>query len=116
MFIEFRLLGTLLFATVVSAPIFGNAAVAKTPPPNIVLINCDDLGYGDLACYGAKDIRTPHLDRMAAEGTRFTDFSVAAALCTPSRAALMTGRYPGRVGLATGVLRPDAQNGLRSEE
>jgi arylsulfatase A-like enzyme len=85
-------------------------------PPNVILINCDDLGYGDLACYGAKDIRTPHLDRMAAEGTRFTDFSVASALCTPSRAALMTGKYPGRVGLATGVLRPDAQNGLAGSE
>lgn len=84
--------------------------------PNVILINCDDLGYGDLGCYGAKDIRTPHLDRMAAEGTRFTDFSVTSALCTPSRAALMTGKYPGRVGLATGVLRPDAQNGLAGNE
>ncbi|MDP1590420.1 MAG: sulfatase [Prosthecobacter sp.] len=85
-------------------------------PPSVILINCDDLGYGDLACYGAKDIRTPHLDRMAAEGTRFTDFSVTSALCTPSRAALMTGKYPGRVGLATGVLRPDAQTGLAGSE
>lgn len=84
--------------------------------PNVILINCDDLGYGDLACYGAKDIRTPHLDRMAAEGTRFTDFSVTSALCTPSRAALMTGKYPGRVGLATGVLRPDATTGLAGRE
>jgi arylsulfatase A len=92
------------------------AASAFAAPPNIILINCDDLGYGDLACYGAKDIRTPHLDRMAAEGTRFTDFSVTAALCTPSRASLMTGKYPGRVGLATGVLRPDAQNGLAGSE
>ena len=86
------------------------------PPPNVILINCDDLGYGDLACYGAKDIRTPHLDRMAKEGTRFTDFSVTSPLCTPSRAALMTGKYPGLVGLATGVLRPDAQKGLAGEE
>jgi arylsulfatase A-like enzyme len=85
-------------------------------PPNIILILCDDLGYGDLGCYGAKDIRTPNLDRMATEGMRFTDFSVAAPLCTPSRAALMTGRYPGRMRLATGVLRPDAKNGLPTEE
>lgn len=84
--------------------------------PNIIFINCDDMGYGDLACYGAKDIRTPHLDRMAKEGTRFTDFSVTSALCTPSRAALMTGRYPGRSGLAVGVLRPDAENGLPADE
>lgn len=92
------------------------ASTAMSAPPNVILINCDDLGYGDLACYGAKDIRSPHLDRMAAEGTRFTDFSVTSALCTPSRAALMTGKYPGRVGLATGVLRPDAQTGLAGTE
>jgi arylsulfatase A-like enzyme len=92
------------------------ATSAFVAPPNVILINCDDLGYGDLGCYGAKDIRTPHLDRMAAEGTRFTDFSVTSALCTPSRASLMTGKYPGRVGLATGVLRPDARNGLAGSE
>ncbi len=92
------------------------SSLASAAPPNVIFINCDDLGYGDLACYGATDIHTPHLDRMAAEGTRFTDFSVTSALCTPSRAALMTGKYPGRVGLATGVLRPDATNGLASAE
>jgi arylsulfatase A len=89
---------------------------SSSRPPNIIFILTDDLGYGDLGCYGAKDILTPQLDRMAAEGTRFTDFSVAAALCTPSRAAMMTGRYPGRSGLATGVLRPDATTGLPAEE
>jgi arylsulfatase A len=92
------------------------AVLAQAAVPNVILINCDDLGYGDLGCYGAKDIRTPQLDRMAAEGMRFTDFSVTSALCTPSRAALMTGKYPGRVGLATGVLRPDAKNGLAGSE
>jgi len=92
------------------------AVIAAAPRPNVIFINCDDLGYGDLGCYGATDIRTPHLDRMAREGTRFTDFSVTSALCTPSRAALMTGRYPGRAGLATGVLRPDATNGLAGAE
>lgn len=91
-------------------------SLQATDRPNIIFINCDDMGYGDLACYGAKDIRTPHLDRMAREGTRFTDFSVTSALCTPSRAALMTGRYPGRSGLAVGVLRPDAENGLPANE
>lgn len=84
--------------------------------PNVILINCDDLGFGDIGCNGAKDIRTPYLDRMAAEGMRLTDFSVTSALCTPSRASLMTGKYPGRVGLASGVLRPDAKNGLASSE
>ena len=101
-------------ATSVFLSLLISSLVAKQP--NVILINCDDLGYGDLGCYGAQDIRTPHFDRMAVEGTRFTDFSVTSALCTPSRAALMTGKYPGRVGLATGVLRPDAQNGLASSE
>ena len=92
------------------------AFAARPTAPNIILIQCDDLGYGDLGCYGARDLRTPHLDRMAREGTRFTDFSVTSPLCTPARAALMTGKYPGRVGLATGVLRPDATGGLAGSE
>ncbi len=68
-------------------------------PPNIVIIYADDLGYGDLGCYGHPTIRTPHLDRMAAEGMRFTEFYSAAEVCTPSRAALLTGRYPIRSGM-----------------
>jgi uncharacterized sulfatase len=62
--------------------------------PNIVLIFVDDLGYGDLGCYGSQAIRTPHLDRMAAEGVRMTQFNASAPLCSPSRAGLLTGRYP----------------------
>ncbi len=68
--------------------------------PNIVFILADDLGYGDLGCYGHPTIRTPNLDRMAAEGMRFTDFYSAAEVCTPSRAALLTGRYAVRSGMA----------------
>ena len=69
------------------------------PRPNIVIVNCDDLGYGDLGAYGNKAIRTPNVDRLAKEGTRFTDFYAASSVCTPSRAGLMTGRYPVRTGL-----------------
>ena len=89
---------------------------AVSPKPNVIVILCDDLGYGDLGCYGAADIRTPHLDRMAKEGVLLTDFSMVAPLCTPSRAAFMTGRYPGRMGLATGVLRPNAKTGMPADE
>lgn len=76
------------------------ASQAIARPPNIVIIFADDLGYGDLGCYGHPTIKTPNLDRMAAEGMRFTDFYVAACVCTPSRAALMTGRLPIRNGMA----------------
>jgi arylsulfatase A-like enzyme len=107
-----RFLTCMCFLLLVELPADG----AESRKPNIIIILCDDLGYGDLGCYGAADIRTPNLDRMAAEGMRLTDFSVTSALCTPSRAALMAGRYPGRCGLATGVLRPDATNGLAPEE
>jgi len=78
----------------------GLCARAAAKLPNIVIIFADDLGYGDLGCYGHPTIRTPNLDRMAAEGMRFTDFYVAACVCTPSRAALMTGRLPIRSGMA----------------
>jgi arylsulfatase A-like enzyme len=67
--------------------------------PNIVFIYADDLGYGDLGCFGAKAIKTPNLDRMAAEGLKLTDFYSVAPVCTPSRAALMTGRYAARMGI-----------------
>jgi arylsulfatase A len=91
---------------------------ASSRPPNIVIIFADDLGYGDLGCQGHPTIRTPHLDRLAAQGRRFTDFYAAAPLCTPSRAALLTGRYPIRSGMygRRGVLFPDSKGGLPSDE
>lgn len=66
--------------------------------PNIVLIFVDDLGYGDIAPFGDPNIRTPNLDRLAKEGTKFTDFYVSQAVCTASRASLMTGCYANRLG------------------
>ena len=87
-------------------------------PPNFVILFADDLGYGDLGSYGHPTIRTPNLDRLAREGLRLTQFYVAASLCTPSRAALMTGRLPIRNGMAgpRGVLFPDSAGGLPAAE
>jgi arylsulfatase len=89
-------------------------ARAAARPPNIVFIFCDDLGYGDLGCYGSR-IHTPNLDRMAAEGVRFTNFCSADPVCSPSRAALLTGRYPTRVGVPR-VLFPEDKEGLNLDE
>jgi arylsulfatase len=84
-------------------------------PPNVILIYADDLGYGDLGCYGATDIKTPHLDRLAAEGSRFTSFYVAQSVCTASRAALMTGSYANRVSMS-GALNHLSPTGLHTRE
>lgn len=84
--------------------------------PNFVIIFADDQGYGDLGCYGAKSFFTPNLDRMAAEGLKFDDFYVAATVCTPSRAGLLTGCYPKRIGLHEAVLFPYSTTGLHSNE
>src|SRR5204863_1586723 len=67
--------------------------------PNLVLILADDMGYGDLGCYGHPRFKTPNFDRMAAEGTRLTQFNTPMPFCAPTRASLMTGRYPLRHGL-----------------
>lgn len=84
-------------------------------PRNVVILFADDLGYGDVGCFGAWDIRTPNLDRIAAEGLRLTDFLVAAPSCSPSRAALLTGCYPQRVSVPH-VLNPASKDGLHPDE
>lgn len=96
----------------------GRSLAAEPAKPNVIIIFADDLGYGDLGCYGHPSIRTPHLDRMAAEGLRFTDFYSAAEVCTPSRAALLTGRYPIRSGMCGDrrVLFPNSKGGLPPAE
>jgi arylsulfatase A-like enzyme len=90
-------------------------AIAGKRPPNIVIIFMDDLGYGDLGCYGAVDFRTPNIDRLAAEGMRFTNFLSAQPVCSASRAALLSGCYPNRIGIS-GALYPGAPYGIAKEE
>uniref|UniRef100_A0A8C2K8D8 Arylsulfatase A n=1 Tax=Cyprinus carpio TaxID=7962 RepID=A0A8C2K8D8_CYPCA len=92
------------------------AQCARASPPNFVLLFADDLGYGDLGCFGHPSSLTPNLDRLAARGLRFTDFYVTSAVCSPSRAALLTGRYQTRSGIYPGVLYPGSKGGLPLNE
>jgi arylsulfatase A len=91
-----------------------------SPRPNVVLINCDDLGYGDLGCYGSTLNKTPALDKLASEGVRFNSFYMASAVCSPSRGALLTGCYPPRIGFGSfdgfPVLFPGQAIGLPPSE
>ncbi|MFO0811123.1 MAG: sulfatase [Gemmataceae bacterium] len=91
------------------------AISVAAPAPNVVLVFADDLGYGDLGCFGSKMIRTPNLDRIAAEGVKLTDFYVAQAVCSASRAALLTGCYPNRIGIQ-GALGPASKVGISDGE
>lgn len=89
--------------------------------PNFIIIFCDDLGYGDVGCFGSQNNRTPNIDRMATEGMRFTSFYVTSGVCTPSRSSLMTGCYPRRVNMHQDhdglcVLFPVAKKGLNPKE
>ena len=89
-------------------------AIESANRPNVILIMADDLGYGDLSCYGSDIIKTPVLDKLASEGARLTSFYAGCTICTPSRMALLTGAYPWRTGWRGGVvgygIKP--QNGL----
>ncbi len=93
----------------------GAGAGQNAAPPNIVLIFTDDQGYGDLGCYGAGSIKTPQIDSLARDGVRFTDFYVPQAVCTASRAGLLTGCYPNRIGLL-GALGPGSKVGISEKE
>lgn len=109
-----------LSALALSCTLILNLVSAKVAQPNFVIILTDDQGYGDLSCFGGTHVSTPRIDQMAAEGARLTNFYMAAAVCTPSRAALMTGSYPRRVGMGVGsnfgVLLAGDEKGLNPEE
>ena len=97
--------------TIISTALLCSAAlsaqiVKAEKPPNVVLILADDLGYGDLGCYGATKVQTPNIDKLAAEGRRFTDAQSASAVCTPSRYGLLTGEYPVRGNKGKGIWGP----------
>lgn len=92
-----------------------SASMASAKTPNVILFFVDDMGYGDVGCYGAKGWKTPVLDKLATEGMRFTDFHVAQPVCSASRAALLTGCYPNRIGIA-GALNSTAKHGINASE
>jgi arylsulfatase A-like enzyme len=105
--------GLLVAVVYLSATALGAAPADR--PPNFVLIFADDLGYGDVGCFGAKGYSTPNIDRLAKEGIKFTDFYVAQAVCSASRTALLTGCYPNRLGIL-GALGPTSKIGISDDE
>ncbi len=114
-----RLVSAAIIALLLAVPPLVALADNDAPRPNFVVIFCDDLGYGDLGAFGHPTIHTPRLDRMAAEGQKWTQFYVAASVCTPSRAGLLTGRLPNRYGMKSGrnrVLFPNSLSGLPESE
>jgi arylsulfatase A-like enzyme len=118
---RFRVRDTVILASIwigavllgLSAPEKAAAASGKgmtdptAPRPNVIIIYCDDLGYGDLGCYGSRAIATPHVDRLAREGVRMTDYYACNGICAPSRAGLLTGRYPFRSGVVGNLYPKD---------
>ena len=95
--------------------LFGQAPTPNLPTPNVIVIFVDDMGYGDISPFGAPRDRTPNLDRMASEGRKFSDFVVSSAVCSASRAALLTGCFHPRVGIH-GALGPRSKTALSQEE
>lgn len=106
----------IVLAVVLSSAVgFANRSRAEESTPNFIVIFCDDQGYQDLGCFGSPDLQTPNIDRMAAEGMRFTDFYSGYCVCSASRAALLTGCYQPRINMR-GVLGPHARTGLHPDE
>ena len=105
------LISVLVFS-ILCIPLLANGDPVGNKPagtPNILCILVDDLGFGDLSCQGASDLRTPNIDQLAEQGMRMTQFYANCTVCSPSRASLLTGRYPDLVGVP-GVIRQNAEN------
>ena len=111
MSIRWTLFPFVLAAVLSTPPAWAQTAGSSVPKPNIIFILADDLGYGDLGCYGQRKIQTPHLDQMAAEGLRFTQFYAGSTVCAPSRCVLMTGLNTGH-----GHIRGNARVPLRPQD
>ena len=111
-----RVKPTIFFKVCILSVFLFPAVTHHASKPNFVIIFTDDQGYGDLSCFGSKTIKTPNIDRIAKEGRKFTSFMVASPVCTPSRAALLTGCYPKRVGMHQHVLFPASTKGLNPKE
>lgn len=113
----FKAQAILLFACLSAcSPKLAEQSILGKERPNFIIIFTDDQGYGDLGCFGGEHVQTPHLDKMAEQGMKLTSFYVAAPVCTPSRAALMTGCYPKRISMAAGVLLAGDHRGLHPDE
>ena len=113
----------LLLAAAAASNVACRSSSSRTPapagedrPPNVVIVFTDDQGYGDLSCFGHPTIHTPHIDSLAAKGAKLTQFYVASPVCSPSRAALLTGCYPRRVGMHEHVVFPPYDYGLHPDE
>ncbi|MFP6613144.1 MAG: sulfatase-like hydrolase/transferase, partial [Pirellulales bacterium] len=104
---------TVVFSLTIVLPAFAaRSAPAAEPPPNIIFLLVDDLGWTDLGCFGSDLYETPNIDALAAQGTKFTDGYAACTVCSPTRAAYMTGKYPARLHLTdwiAGHMRPNAR-------
>ena len=103
-------------ATILVLASYLTGNVVAEDKPNFIIIFTDDQGYNDLGCFGSKKIKTPNIDRMATEGRKYTSFYVPCSVCSPSRAALLTGCYPKRVGMHKHVLFPKSDYGLNGKE
>ena len=113
--LKFRILAFFICCTVSTVIALEKSEVQDFGSPNIILIFADDMGYGDLGSYGATGHDTPNLDKLAKEGMRFTNFYVSQAVCSASRASILTGCYANRVGIS-GALNPHSKIGLNPDE